>query len=34
MIKSVRIPGFVFLPFLLAMSLWASAGDVQRVGGA
>lgn len=34
MIKPVRIPGFVFLPFLLAMSLWATAGDVQRVGGA
>lgn len=34
MIKPGRIPGFVFLPFLLAVSLWASAGDVQRLGGA
>jgi uncharacterized protein (DUF302 family) len=34
MIKPSRILSFVFLPFLLAMSLWAAAGDVQRVGGA
>jgi hypothetical protein len=34
MIKPSRILGFVFLPFLLAMSLWATAGDVQRANGA
>jgi uncharacterized protein (DUF302 family) len=34
MIKPNRILSFVFLPFLLAMSFWATAGDVQRVGGA
>lgn len=34
MITPSRILGFVFLSFLLAMSHWATAADVQRVGGA
>jgi len=34
MIAPSRILGFVFLSFLLAMSHWATAADVQRVGGA
>lgn len=34
MIKPSRILSIVFLPLLLSMSLWATAGDVQRVGGA
>ena len=32
--KLSDILSFVFLPIMLAVSLWASAGDVQRVGGA
>lgn len=34
MFKTGRIFSMVFLPFLLAASLWATAGDVQRAGGA
>lgn len=34
MIKPNRILSLFFLPFLLAMSLAAGAGDVMRVGGA
>ena len=34
MSKSSRFLNFVFLPILLATSLWAAASDVQRVGGA
>ena len=34
MMKPSRILSSVFLPILLAMSCWAMAGDVQRVGGA
>lgn len=33
MIRPNRILSLVFLPILLAMSLWAAAGDVQQANG-